>query len=228
MALTTPEAVPQGSGAASQAAGASRAIVAFDFDGTLTVTDSFTAFLRWRSGPLQIAIGLLRLAPAAIGYLIRRDRGRLKAAGVAVFLRGVARSALEAQAQAFCALHADALLRPDALVAWERHRLAGDQRVIVTASPETVVRPFADRLGADALIATRLAFDERDQVRGGFEGRNCRGEEKVSRLRAHFGEDVRIADAYGDTAGDREMLAQAERGHMRVFAARPRRRVSRA
>ena len=27
-----------------------QAIVAFDFDGTLTVRDSFTAFLRWRAG----------------------------------------------------------------------------------------------------------------------------------------------------------------------------------
>jgi phosphatidylglycerophosphatase C len=28
-----------------------RPIVAFDFDGTLTVRDSYTAFLKWRAGP---------------------------------------------------------------------------------------------------------------------------------------------------------------------------------
>ena len=28
-----------------------RPIVAFDFDGTLTIRDSFTEFLRWRAGP---------------------------------------------------------------------------------------------------------------------------------------------------------------------------------
>ena len=186
--------------AAPQGADPPRRIVAFDFDGTLTIRDSFTAFLR------------------------------LKAASVEVFLRGVARAELEAQARTFCTAWADALLRPDALAAWARHGAQGDHRVIVTASPEILVRPFAERLGADALIGTRLAFDPREQVAGRFEGLNCRGEEKVARLRDRFGEDVRIADAYGDTDGDREMLAVADRGHMRVFTGRPpaRGRVSRA
>ena len=43
-------------------------IVAFDFDGTLTVRDSFTAFLKWRASRARYAVGLLRLAPAAISY----------------------------------------------------------------------------------------------------------------------------------------------------------------
>ena len=33
-----------------QSPGKEQAIVAFDFDGTLTVRDSFTGFLRWRAG----------------------------------------------------------------------------------------------------------------------------------------------------------------------------------
>ena len=55
-------------------------IVAFDFDGTLTVRDSFIAFLKWRAGPGRWALGLLRLAPAALAYVFHRDRGRIKAA----------------------------------------------------------------------------------------------------------------------------------------------------
>ena len=34
-----------------QSDAAGRPIVAFDFDGTLTIRDSFTEFLRWRAGP---------------------------------------------------------------------------------------------------------------------------------------------------------------------------------
>jgi phosphatidylglycerophosphatase C len=41
-----------------------RPIVAFDFDGTLTIRDSFTEFLRWRAGPGAWALGLVKLAPA--------------------------------------------------------------------------------------------------------------------------------------------------------------------
>ena len=49
-------------------------VVAFDFDGTLTTRDSFMAFLRWRVSPLRFALGLVRLAPASVAYLVHRDR----------------------------------------------------------------------------------------------------------------------------------------------------------
>ncbi len=197
-----------------------RAIAAFDFDGTLTVRDSFHAFLRWRSGPWGCALNLLRLVPALAGYVGRRDRERLKSAAVRVFLKGVSRGELERQAERFAAGAAAGLLRPDALRAWAMHGERGDLRVIVTASPEEIVRPFAQRLRADALIASRLEWTG-DRVGFGLDGRNCRGPEKVARLRQRFGQDVRPVDAYGDTSGDEEMLALARRGHMRVFTARP-------
>jgi phosphatidylglycerophosphatase C len=39
----------------------------------------------------------------------------------------------------------------------------------------------------------------------------------VRRLKAAFGEDVRLEAAYGDTDGDREMLGLAEEQGMKVF-----------
>lgn len=206
---------------AADLGGGQAPIAAFDFDGTLTVRDSFTAFLRWRSGSVGYALGLARLAPALAGYLADRDRGRLKAAAVRVFLRGVTRQALDAEARAYAAAAGPALMRPDALAEWERLRAAGLRLVIVTASPEETVRPFAERLGADDLLGTRLAFDTQGRITGAFAGENCRGEEKVARLRLRFGEDVRLAAAYGDTGGDREMLAIADRPGYRVFSGRP-------
>jgi phosphatidylglycerophosphatase C len=198
-----------------------RPIVAFDFDGTLTVADSFTAFLAWRVDRGRHLRGLLRLAPAAALYLRDRDRGRLKAAAVREFLRGVPRAVLEQDAQAFARACSARLLRPDALETWRRWGAEGAQRVIVTASPELTVAPFALDLGAAMLIGTRLAFDAEDRVAGAFVGDNCRGAEKVRRLREAFGPDVRLAAAYGDTGGDREMLQIAEIKGYRTFTARP-------
>jgi phosphatidylglycerophosphatase C len=91
----------------------------------------------------------------------------------------------------------------------------------VTASPESVVAPFARGLGCDLLLGTRLAFDGRDRLTGEFDGPNCRGEEKVRRLRAVFGPDVRLEAAYGDTSGDREMLTLADEAGYKVFKATP-------
>lgn len=198
-----------------------RPIVAFDFDGTLTIRDSFTEFLRWRAGPAGWALGLLKLAPATAAYARDRDRGAIKAASVRVFLKGVSRPDLEADAARFADEVWSRFMRPDALANWEDWGRKGAYRVIVTASPETTVAPFAHRLGADALLGTDLTFDAEDCVTGAFSSPNCRGEEKVRRLRQAFGDHVRLAAAYGDTSGDAEMLAIADQPGFRVFRSRP-------
>jgi phosphatidylglycerophosphatase C len=199
-----------------------RPIAAFDFDGTLTSEDSFMAFLRWRAGASGYLAGLAALAPAAARYAIDRDRGRIKAAAVRRFLAGMTRAELEAQAQRFATARGRGLLRPDALRAWRRWQARGARLAIVTASPETIVAPIARALGADRLIGTRLAFDADGRVTGAFDGANCRGAEKVRRLREAYGEDVALEAAYGDTDGDREMLALADEKGFKVFNGKSR------
>lgn len=201
--------------------GGGRPIVAFDFDGTLTTHDSFTAFLAWKAEPFRYFAGLARLLPQIAAYAFNRDRGRLKAAAAAVFLGGEPIAELEAEAEAFASEKAQVLLRPDAVQAWRNWRAQGAQMVIVTATPETVVRPFARALGADRLIGTRLELDEESRVTGRFVGPNCRGPEKVVRLKQAFGEDVTLLAAYGDTSGDREMLRLAEVKGYRIFKGKP-------
>lgn len=192
-------------------------IVAFDFDGTLTVRDSFTQFLRWRAGGGGWLAGLARMAPDLAVYPVDRDRGRLKASSVREFLRGVPRRQLEADAEAFAGQVWPGFMRYDALACWKDWGAKGAFRVIVTASPETTVAPFARRLEADALLGTPLVFDGDDRVTGTFASPNCRGEEKVRRLHAAFGADMTLAAAYGDTSGDTEMLAIAEEAGFRRF-----------
>lgn len=204
-----------------EADGPAPPVVAFDFDGTLTVKDSYTAFLKWRTPRAAWVLGGLRLAPAAIAYLFHRDRGRIKAAATRAYLAGVSRERLEADARKFAEQHSRSLLRPDAVIAWKRWRKERVRLVIVTASPDIVVAPFARGLGADDLLGTPLQFDDRGRVTGAFAQPNCRGPEKVTRLRAAFGEDLRVRAAYGDTGGDTEMLAIAEEPYFRVFSGRP-------
>ncbi len=198
-----------------------RVIVAFDFDGTLTIRDSFTEFLRWRAGPGAWALGLVKLAPALAAYAKDRDRGRIKAASVREFLLGVNRHTLEAEAAAFAEAIWPRFMRPDALEVWNDWGRRGAHRVIVTASPTTTVAPFARKLGAEALLGTEFVFDADDRITGDFAGPNCRGQEKVRRLKAAYGEDMTLTAAYGDTSGDTEMLAMAQQPGFRVFRQKP-------
>ena len=191
-------------------------MVAFDFDGTMTVRDSFTAFLKWRAGSFRYAVGCLKLTPQIVVYLFDRNRGKLKAAAVREFLKGSRQDQLQEEARRFAEKNAGRLMRPDAVETWRRWRTKGAKTIIVTASPDFVVAPFARGLGADGLIGTELAFDADGRCLGVFAGH-----EKVRRLREVYGADVRLTAAHGDTAGDKEMLAIADEAGYRVFKGRP-------
>jgi phosphatidylglycerophosphatase C len=192
-------------------------LVAFDFDGTLTVRDSFRAFLRWMTGPAGYAAGVARLAPDLARYLVRQDRGQLKAAMLARMADGMNEQDLAAAAEKFADIAFDSLMRRDGLRAVKTWLAEEAEVVIVTASPELIVAPFGRRLGDIEVIGTRLSFAASSCLNGHLEGKNCRGAEKVIRLKQRFGQDVQVEAAYGDSRGDREMLAFARTGHYRVL-----------
>jgi phosphatidylglycerophosphatase C len=76
-------------------------------------------------------------------------------------------------------------------------------------------------IGADRVIGTRLAFSAEGRLTPKLEGLNCRGTEKVRRLREAYGDDLDLDLAFGDTSGDTAMLKAARKGYYRVFKAKP-------
>ena len=73
----------------------------------------------------------------------------------------------------------------------------------------------AERLAAHGSIATLLEVDASGRLTGRYEGGNCRGEEKIRRLRLWMVEndlgDARLW-AYGNSRGDLRMLRAADTG----------------
>ncbi len=86
---------------------------------------------------------------------------------------------------------------------WDRHekqvfdwfRKSNRERaaVVISASPEFLLREIAERLEVDYLIATR-----HDPVTAVLIGRNCKVEEKVRRFREEIGE-CRVVCVYSDS-----------------------------
>jgi phosphatidylglycerophosphatase C len=187
-------------------------VAAFDVDGTLTTRDCVTAFL-WRTLRLRLALVPARRPAAVLGAVVRRDRDRLKELVCAAFA-GVDEDALDLEGEAFAYEVERRWLRDDTVARLRRHRELGHRVVLVSASLEQYLRPLGRRLGVDGVVCTRLEQGADGRLTGRLAGANCRGAEKVRRFDAWLAEhDLAGATvwAYGDSAGDAELLGRADR-----------------
>lgn len=193
-------------------------VAAFDFDGTLTNGGSVWRFLSAMVGaPRVVAAGTVLLPKLLLGAA--RGGGAVDDAKQSLFVRtlaGLDAGEAERRAARFGEDHYRRRARRDVLERVEWHRRQGHRLVIVSASPEAYVRAVGDELGVDAVLATRLAVGPDGRLTGRFEGRNCRGAEKLERLRRWAEENLGTATptlwAYGNSAGDRRLLEAADVG----------------
>lgn len=205
-------------------AGAPRPLAAFDLDGTLTRRDTLMPFLlraigRNRTYRALLASSLPLARGAALGG---SHRDEAKAVVLQRVFAGLPLAALAEAAESFADHVVANSLRADVRERVDWHRSEGHELVLVSASPELYVTPIGRRLGFDAVLATRLEVDADGRLTGRIEGANCRGPEKVVRLREWRGGPLAVTYAYGDSAGDREMLALAATGVKLSRRRRPR------
>jgi phosphatidylglycerophosphatase C len=190
-------------------------VAAFDFDGTLTTGGSVFGFLAALAGWSTVATASVALAPALAAAALAGG-ARADGAKEQLFQRvmaGTPTDQLEVVATRFGRDHTTARLRTEVVARLEWHRGRGDRVVIVSASPEVYVREAADFLGVDGVIATRLEVGEDGTLSGRYEGANCRGAEKVRRLRAWIEESGIQPDrlwSYGNSRGDLVMLRASD------------------
>ncbi len=201
------------------ATGPTTAVVVFDFDGTLTERDTILPFLRAAAGDGPFLRGLPALLPA----LLTRGLGLLgrtatKERLFARYLSGRPLDEVRAAGLRFAHDRLPGMLRPAALRRLEWHRAEGHRCLVVTASPELYVAPWAAARGIEA-IGSRLAVDAAGRLTGRHDGPPCEGPEKLRRLQALVGPDARILHAYGDSCGDAALLRAAEHAHWRQFPA---------
>jgi len=100
------------------------------------------------------------------------------------------------------------LVYAEALAVMEDHRGAGRRVVVISASPEEIVRPLCRHLGIDDVIATRSAVDEEGRYTGDLE-LYAYGPGKAAAMRAMADEegiDLESSYAYSDSVTDLPML----------------------
>ena len=193
-------------------------VAAFDFDGTLTCRDSLLPFLRMAVGSLRFFWGLLILSPILAGYALHLvPNWRAKEAVLTHYLAGFTEEQLQQLGRRFASQKIPELLRPEAVQRLSWHQEQGHQTVLISASLETYLLPWAKIMGFDQATGTQLEV-QNGFLTGRILGKNCYGSEKVERLKALLGDlDRYCLYVYGDSQGDREILDASQYPYYRSF-----------
>ncbi len=191
-------------------------IFVFDFDGTLTIRDTLIAFIRFARGTawlvLCLALLLPRLVLMKLGLV---DNGRTKERLFALCFKGMATSDFNDLCHRFADTVGRSVKRQETWDVMEKAVAEGDPVYVVSASVDNWVSPFFPK--AVTVVGTRVESED-GRLTGRFLTPNCYGAEKVRRLkelvpdldsdRSHY-----YIIAYGDSRGDKEMLAYADESH---------------
>ena len=192
-------------------------MVFFDFDGTITTSDSFIKFIRFVVGDIRFILGMTVLSPMLVAYKLRLiPNYTAKQAVLSYFFKGMSEAQFQSTARDYSLKNIDAILRPKAMakIAW--HKEQEHKIVVVSASIESWLKPWCNQHGLD-LIATKLEIKE-GIVTGKLLTKNCYGMEKVRRVKERYNlDDYDHIYAYGDSRGDKELLELADEGFYQPF-----------
>lgn len=189
-------------------------VAAFDFDGTLTYRDTLIPFLIFVCGPFRVIQAIFLSIPQMIGYLLKIcDRQDVKEALLIRTISGMSVQAVSENGRQFAEGPLMQLLRPEGMAKVRWHRERGDQLVLVSANLDVYLKPWGQNQGFNEVVCSQV-----DISTGRLIGKNCRGQEKVVRLAQLYVErDDYTVYAYGDSAGDKEMLDWADYSFYRRF-----------
>ena len=213
-------------------------IFVFDFDGTLTHADTLLAFIRFACGPVRMCMGFVLYAPLLVLMKLKLyPNYKAKQKVFAHFFRGMTLTRFDALCTAF-AQQGEHLLRPAARSFINTVRSEAYAMAIVSASIDNWVRPFAEMyLQSDnaqdksqgnvqdnkpalpiIVLGTKVEVDAAGCLTGRFSTPNCYGPEKVRRIEAVWPHREQYdVSAFGDSRGDKEMLAYADQGYFKPF-----------
>jgi HAD superfamily hydrolase (TIGR01490 family) len=197
----------------------SPSVAVFDFDHTLTDRDSLFPFLFYVEGVWKTSYHLAALTPAFARFLIGHlSRQQIKEKILARFIGGRVFTEVQALGQDYAEKQLDLYLKSDAMQRLTWHQSQGHRCLLVSASLEFYLKPWAMRHGFEKVLASRIELTSTGEVTGRLVGLNCWGPEKERRLLAYLGpkENYQLY-VYGDSRGDQDILALADYPFYRKF-----------
>lgn len=196
-------------------------IYCFDFDGTLTTSDTLLEFIKYAKGRGRFLMVFLMYSPLLVLMKLHLyPNWKAKQQIFAHLFAGMRIEKFDALCRSF-AEESQHLLRPKGITLMHEALVAGAQVFIVSASIDNWVRPFFDirNLKGVQVLGTQIEVED-GKLTGRFKSNNCYGKEKVHRIAEalkSFERSEYEIEAFGDSRGDKEMLAFADKGHFKPF-----------
>ncbi len=196
-----------------------KGIAFFDFDGTITTTDSYFQFLLFCFGWKGVIGNALKILPILFSYAFKFcDNETAKQSITSTFFKGMSESKFDKLCQDFVNTKLDSFIRPKAIEKIKWHQQQGHKVYIVSASFTKYLKYFAQKYNVE-VIATELEVND-GKITGWFASRNCWGPEKIDRINEVVPDLDTYDDTYGygDSKGDKiGMLAIVTHPQYRVF-----------
>ncbi|MBR4728768.1 MAG: haloacid dehalogenase-like hydrolase [Prevotella sp.] len=199
-------------------------IVASDFDGTLTTRDTLIEFIRYAFGTRAFLLGFLKYAPLLVLMKLHLyPNYKAKEKVFAYFFKGMKIEEFDGLCQRFAKDNRH-LLRPEGIKVLQQAQADGAEILIVSASIDNWVQPFFEGVRSQAsgdssirVIGTQVEV-KAGLLTGRFLTNNCYGQEKVNRILELYPnrQDYHLT-AYGDSRGDKELLAFADESYFKPF-----------
>jgi len=189
-------------------------IHAYDFDGTLTTRDTLLVFIRYAKGTRAFLGGFLRYAHLLVLMKLRLyPNWKVKQQVFSYFFKDMMLEVFDTLCRQFAADHRE-LLRPEGMKALQQAQAEGAEVLIVSASIDNWVQPFFPDV---KVVGTQVEV-RNNRLTGRFLTPNCYGEEKVRRILALYPDrSTYHLTAFGDSRGDKELLAFADEAHYKPF-----------
>lgn len=187
-------------------------VAAFDFDGTLTRKDALVPFFKFLKTPCTAYLLLASRLPWFAGFALGVvSRQKAKEAALSAFIQGMQRDQLLHVGTQFAEGALNELLRPEAIERLRWHQQQGHRCILISATLDLFLAPWAEKMQFDDLICSQVAFNSKGEATGKLCGLNCWGKEKVRRLLKTVGPKEHFElYAYGDSRGDKELLQLAD------------------